>query len=363
MLLVDFGERSYKFAVCKKIGPNLEVKTWGVEDMHSLEHGTESILKKTGEIADMGPTYLSFSPAWWCAKTFYDRIERRDAVLRITPQEKEAILKDLSQRVAKKLGEEMQRASGILAKDVIIEKLAIHKLGIDGYEVQDIVGFQGTLLDFQLMCTFTLAAYRPILNTISQKFQDPTIFHLAEALQGFSQAKKQDGVYLDMGDGATQIIVVQDHKVFFVDQVPLAGKDFTFFLQETLTLGENTAKDFKERYAAGDFSFPVRERVKKGFLDLAKELLNLIQESLSKVKVSLPPQVFLFGGTSSLPEVEEIFQGSALRHMAFSQEPAVSFLLPKDLWILKFPGKTNPIFTPLFLLPYAPLEVRDKKRI
>ena len=272
MLLVDFGERSYKFAVCKEVGPNLEVKAWGVEDMHSLEHGAESILKKAGARADVGSTFLSFSPAWWRARTFYERIERRDAVLRITPAEKENILENLSQRIRKKLGEEMQRASGILAKDVIIEKLAIQKLGIDGYQVQDIVGFQGTLLDFQLMCIFTLTAYRPILDAISQRFFDPSVFHIAEALSGFSAVKKQDGVYLDMGDGATQIIVVKDHTVLFVDQVPLAGKNFTFFLQETLTLGENTAKDFKERYAAGDFSFPVRERVKKGFLDLTKEL-------------------------------------------------------------------------------------------
>ncbi len=106
-----------------------------------------------------------------------------------------------------------------------------------------------------------------------------------------------------MGDGTTQIIVVKDQKVVFVDQVPRAGKDFTFFLQETLRLGEHTAKDFKERYAAGDFSFLLRERVKKGFLDLAKELLNLVRDSLRRVEVSLPPSVLLFGGASRLPDI------------------------------------------------------------
>ena len=365
MLLVDFGERSYKFAVCKQIGQNIEVQEWGVEDMRSLEHGTESILKRTlrqssgqaGENPDLGATFLSFSPGLWRAKTFYERIERKDAVSLVSLAEKEEILKDLSQRVHKSLGEEIQGASGILKEDVIIEKLAIHKRVIDGYEVPDILGFPGKHLDFQLIVIFTFAQYRPILDTISQKFLNPSIFHLAEALGGFSKAKKQDGLYLDMGGDSTQIIVVKDHQVLFVDQVPRAGKDFTFFLQETLFLGENTAKDFKERYAAGDFSFPLRERVKRGFLDLAKELLNLIQESLREVAVSLPPSVYIFGGTSKLPEIQEIFQVKQLHDLPFAEEPSISFLSPKDLWnFSSFPGKTNPIFTPLFLLPYADKE-------
>jgi hypothetical protein len=290
----------------------------------------------------------------WRAQTFYERIERKDAASRIALAEKEKILEDLFQRVQKSLGEGIQSVSGILKEDVVIEKLRITKRIIDGYAVQYILGFQGSLVDFQLIVLFTLARYRPILDTISQRFLNPSIFHIAETLKGFSEAKKQDGLYLDMGDDSTQIIVVKDQEVVFVDQVPLAGKDFTFFLQETLSLGEHTAKDFKERYATGDFSFPLRERVKKGFLNVAEELLNLIQESLQRVEVSLPPAVFLFGGTSKLPEIQDVLQGSALHGLPFAEEPSVSFLAPKDLWnFSQFPGKTNPILTPLFLLLHA----------
>lgn len=354
MLLVDFGERSYKFAVCKEVGQNLQVQEWGVEDIRSLAHGAESILKKVGENPDAGPTFLSFSPELWRAKTFYERMERRDAMARITPTEKESMLGALGQRVRKKLGEEMQRTSGILPKDVIVAKLLIQRRVIDGYEVPDIAGFQGSRFDFQCLCVFTLSQYRPIVDAIVKRFQDPSTFHIAEALCGLSHTKKKDGVFVDMGDGFTQIIVVNDDKVAFADQVPKGGKDFTFFLQETLRLGENTARDFKERYAAGDFSFSLREQVKKGFLDLAKELLVLIQESLQGAAISLPPSLYLFGGTSKVPEIQEVFQGSAFHDLAFGEEPSVSILFPKDLWDLSsFPGKTNPIFTPLFLLPHA----------
>ena len=357
MLLVDFGERSYKFAVCKKVGQNMEVGAWGVEDMRSLEHGTKSILEKAGESSETDPVFLSFSPSVWRAKTFYERIERKDAALRIVSAEKEEIVENLSQRVRKKLEDQMQSASGILAKDVVIEKQRIYRCAIDGYDVPDILGFSGKHLDFQLLCIFTLAQYRPILNAISQRFKNPSVFHLAEALGGFSRTKKQDGLYLDMGDDYTQVVVVKEQQVLFVDQVPRAGKDFTRFLQETLALGENTAKDFKERYAAGDFSFLLRERVKEGFLNLGKELLGLVRENLRKAAVSLPPSIRIFGGTSKLPELQEIFQGKPLCDLPFSQEPAASSFLPKDLWSFsQFSGKTNPILTPLFLLPYADKE-------
>lgn len=354
MLLVDFGEKSYKFAVAKKIGQDLEVGAWGVEDMRSLEHGAESILKKIGENSDAGPTFLSFSPGLWRAKTFYERIERQDAVLRINPAEKESILGDLSQRVRGKLTERIQKTSGILAEDVIIEKLHIQRSVIDGYEVQDIAGLHGMFLDFQILAIFTFSEYHPILDAVVKRFQDPRIFHIVEALQGFSRAKRKDGVFVDMGDASTQVIVVKDGKAAFVGQIPKGGKDFTFFLQETLRLGENTARDFKERYSAGDFSFSLREQVKKGFLDLAKELLALVQESLREVAISLPSSIYLFGGTSKIPEIQEVFQAGSFSDLAFGEEPSVSFLMPENLWTLpSFPGKTNSILTPLFLLPYA----------
>lgn len=355
MLLVDFGERSYKFAVCKRVGQNMRVDAWGVEDMRSLEYGTESILKKAGGSPNIDPVFLGFSPGVWRAKTFYERIERKDAVLRIASAEKEEIVENLFQKVRKDLENQVRGASGILAKDVVIEKQRICKCVIDGYEVPDILGFSGKHLDFQILCIFTLAACRPILNSIAQRFKNSSVFHLAEALGGFSRTKQQDGLYLDMGDDFTQVIVVKEQQVLFVDQVPRAGKDFTRFLQETLALGENTAKDFKERYATGDFSFQLRERVREGFLNLGKELLGLVRESLRKAAVSIPPSIRIFGGTSRLPEIQEIFQDKPLRDLPFSQEPAASPLLPEDLWSFsKFSGKTNPILTPLFLLPYAP---------
>lgn len=358
MLLVDFGENTCKFALVQEYEKNLEVRAWGVEDVRSLEYAAEHVLEKTkGMNRDTEPILLSFSSTLWRSRVLHEIIERKNAALRIDPAEKSAIIEDLLSRVRSRLKEWVQDSSGILAGDISIRKLQILNYTINGYQVKDILNFQGARLDIQVMVVFALAKHLPIIDNIVQRFSgilSPRIVHLAETLEGFSQTRSQDAIYIDMGDASCRIIVVQQKRVVLVDEVSRGGRDFTLYLQETLSLGENTAKDFKERYASGDFSFSLREGVKGGFLAIAKDLMRLVCKSLGSIAADLPPSVFLFGGASKLPEVQEIFQGSIFEGLPFREKPRISFLLPKDLWnFSEFPGKTNPVFTPLFFLPYA----------
>lgn len=360
MLLVDFGENTFKFALVREQKNSLEVQEWGIEEIRSLEYAAAHVLEKMGNArADIGSVLLSFPSFLWRSRVLHERIERKNPSLRIDKIEKEAILEDIFARARSSLKAWVQNSSGILAEDISVKKLQILQRTIDGYQVEDILNFPGTYLDVQILAVFALVKHLPIIDNIVQRFSGVSchIVHYAEALEEFSQAKAQDAVYINMGDASCRIIVAQQKHTVFVDEVPRGGKDFTSYLQEVLSLGENTAKDFKERYASGDFSFPLREKVKEGFLRLAKDLAGLLCKSLAGVSVPLPPSVFLFGGTSKLPEIQEVFQGSILEKLPFREKPRVSSLLPKDLWDLPgFPGKTNPVFTPLFFLPYADKE-------
>lgn len=357
MLLVDFGEHTCKFAFVKEHEKILEVRKWGIEDIRSLEYGAEHVLEQTRDMhGDGDPILLSFPSSLWRSRVLYERIERKNAALRIDSTEKKTILEDLLAKARSKVAEQVQNFSGIVAEDIRTHNIKILTYAIDGYQVQDILGFPGTYLDVRIMAVFALIKHVPIIDTIVQRFSGVScrIVHLAETLEGFSQKRLRDAVYIDLGDACTQIILVQGTHVAFVDEVSCGGRDFTLYLQETLSLGENTAKDFKERYATGDFSFSLREAVKKGFLAIAEDLGRLVRKSLASASVSLPPSVFFFGGAGKLPEIHEVFQNTIFEGLPFSEKPRVSFLLPQDLWNLDFPAKINPIFTPVFLLPYAP---------
>ena len=357
MLLVDFGESTCKFALVKEQGRALEVQEWGIEDMRSLEYATEHVLAKMKGM-DVGTVLLSFPPALRRARVVYERVERKNAALRIEAAEKETILEALFVKVRSSLKERLQDTSGILAKDVHIHKLQVLGYVVDGYEVPDLLGFPGQLLDVQILAVFTLVKHLPIVDNIIQRFAGMScrVVHGAETLYGFSQRSLQDALYVDIGDASCRVMVTQQKRAAFVDEVARGGKDFTLHLQEVLSLGENTAKDFKERYTSGNFSFPLREGVKKGFALIAQDLVRLVAKSLSGTKIPLPSSVFLFGGGSKLPEIVEAFEGNAFEGLAFLEKPRISFLLPKDLWTMEFPGKSNPAFTPLFFLPYADKE-------
>ena len=356
MLLVDFGESTYRFALVKEHERSLEVQTWGIEAIRSLEYATEHILGKVkGMHADTEPVLLSFSSALWRSRVLYESMQRKNASLRIDSAERKIILEDLLSKGRSSLKQRMQDFSGILAEDIHIHKLQILQYVIDGYQVQDIMGFSGQNLDVHIMAVFTLVKHLPIVDNVIQRFSGMPcrIVHLAETLEGFSQRSLQDAIYIDIGNASCRIMMTQQRRTAFVDEVAQGGKDFTLYLQETLVLGENAARDFKERYASGDFSFPLREGVKKGFAAIAENLVRLVYKSLRGIRIPLPSSIFLFGGGSKLPEVKEAFEGNALEGLPFHEKPRISFLLPKDLWTLEFPGKTNPVFTPLFFLPYA----------
>ena len=355
MLLVDLGESACKFVLAKEHGNVLEVQAWGTENMRSLEYAAEHI-RGIVKGMDIATVLLSFPSTLRRSRALREKVERKNAALRISPAEKKAILEDLFARARLSLTKQIQDSSGILAGDIHIYKLHIVRYAIDGYQVQDILGFEGQHLDVRILAVFTLVKHLPIIDNIIQRFSDMPfiVVHAAEALHGFSQRILQNGIYIDIGDASSRIMVTHQGGVVFIDEIPHGGKDFTLHLQETLSLGENTAKDFKERYASGDFSFPLREGVKEGFARIAKDLVHLACKSLGTIQAPLPSSVFLFGGGAMLPEIKEAFENSALESLAFHEKPRVSFLLPKDLWTVEFPGKSNPVFTPLFFLPYAP---------
>lgn len=359
MLLVDFGESTCKFALIKEHERSLDVQTWGIEDIRSFEYAVNHVLESIkGAHEDIGPVLVSLPPTLWRSLVIHERVERKNASVRIDSAEKKSILESLFTRVRASLAKQVQDAFGILAEEIRIQNLQVLKYAIDGYEVQDVLGFVGVHIDVQVMVVFTLVKHMPVVDTILQRFSgalSPRVVHLTQALEGFSKTSLQDAIYIDLGDASCRIIVTQRKRVVFASEIARGGKNFTLYLQETLSLGDNIAKDFKERYTLGDFSFPLREGVKKGFQDIAKDIVSLVCKSLSRVSAaeSLPPLIFLFGGASKLPEIMEVFERNAFEDLAFHEKPRISFLLPKDLWNLEFPGKTNPSLTPLFFLPYA----------
>lgn len=356
MLLVDFGESTCKFALVQERQQDLEVVQWGAENIRSFEYAAQHVMAKTqGLRQDAELLLVSLPPALWRSRIVQERIERKNAELRIDEKEKEALLTEIFSKVRLKLAQGVQDASGILAADIRVHKLEVLAYEIDGYEVPDILGFPGTRVNARLLAVFTLVKHLPMVDTVYERFSSlpSRVVHWTEALEEFSRVRGKDALYIDAGDASCRVALTSHGHVVFADEIPRGGKDFTLYLQDTLALGENTARDFKERYTAGDFSFQLREGVKKGFRTLAEDLVRNVCRSLRLVSATLPPSVLLFGGTSKLPEVQEAFQNRIFEDLPFHEKPSVSLLLPRDLWNVEFAGSLDPIFTPLFFLPYA----------
>jgi hypothetical protein len=95
------------------------------------------------------------------------------------------------------------------------------------------------------------------------------------------------------------------------------------------------ARNLKHNYSNLILSEDVRkkvreiltEEVRNWFLNFKKALEILLE----KQKILFPSKIFIFGGGSSLPEIQEVLEEGDWEGLTFISRPEVKIINPKDL--------------------------------
>jgi cell division ATPase FtsA len=273
----------------------------------------------------------------------------------ISQKEESEIYQKIQKKAQEKVLEEISRQSGILSQDFHSLDFRILEKKIDGYEVEQLAGVSGKDLNFKILFTFLPKNYSKEINEIvkSLNLDNLRLVSTAESLLSAFSGQKITAIFLDIGGKLTQIALMREGKLQGLNSFEMGGESFSERMSQALGVDKAQAEDLKIRYAKRILSEEVRRRVKELLSPAGQSWFNNLKLRLKEITIQtekiLPSTIFLFGGGSQLPEIEEILSQDAWEDLAFLQPPEIKFILPKDLKNIE--SRENIINTPQYIPP------------
>jgi len=256
--------------------------------------------EKIKKPADL-PVLISLPPNILRAEIVNYKIKRENKKLRISSKEKQKTYNQALEDSKQRIIEKTSKLTGLMPKEIEITSSNFLEKQIDGYVVSEIEKYQGENIVFKIMIIF---AIRPYLQSIKKVFDDLNlnilrIIHLAETFP-FSFTRVKNGVFCDIGGKASQVFFLKKGILEKIKYFNKGGENFTEKIFETLNISESEARNLKEKYSANLLSPEIVKRIK----EILSQENNNWNGFLKNYKGF---DFFLFGGSSSLPEIKSHF--------------------------------------------------------
>jgi len=295
-------------------------------------------LKKRAQKQKKWQVLLGLPPDLLKGRIDYQSFLREKPKEKISKKEEKNIYHNILESVKGKISQRFTEEVGILPADIQWLSLKILEIKIDGYLVSDLKGYEGKDLEFKILATFLPEYYWENIKKIigSLGFKILKTIHLAESLPIVCKDEKSDGLFLDVGGEITQIFEIKSGKLQKITEFKGGGRAFTQSLSQTLGIDEEAARIMEEKYSKKVLSSGAIEKIKEIFSWERKIWYDNLKVQLRKINARgiFPSTFFLFGGGSSTPEIQKVFEEEAINdweNLPISGPPKVEFIYPEDL--------------------------------
>lgn len=266
------------------------------------------------------------------AKVLHQNFLRKNPKVVIEKKEKQEIIKRIIEKAKKQIFE-IYGKEGILPQDIIFFDSEILEIKIDGYEVEDILKYDGKNLDFKVLITLSLKyPFQNFKNILQDLNLKPLILkHEAQSLINVIVEQISDAIFLDIGGKISQVFLVKKGKLKLIENLEVGGEDFSQALCQNLGINLTRSRTLKERYSKRLLSEKVRRRIRKILDPVFRDWFFNLKLKLAKFKILMPSNIFLFGGASLLPEIQEILERDRWEDVSFLSPPKTKLIFPTDL--------------------------------
>lgn len=264
--------------------------------------------------------------------------ERANSELKIGLPELNNIIQKVQQKAYERIGEQIAWETGQSNIDIKLINAAISDVRIDGYRINNPLGFQGHNVSISVF-----NAYAPTihLGAIESIVNELGIDLVSIAAEPYAVAKLVDfegdlnfnSIFIDVGGGTTDIAVVRNGGLEGTKMFALGGRAFTKRLAQELGVDFERAERLKINYSLGKLNKIDAEKVERIFEDDCRIWLGGIELALSEFSQSdlLPNKILMCGGGSGLPGIKKaLLSKEWLNKLAFVNPPKISFLRPQD---------------------------------
>lgn len=298
-------------------------------------------------------------------KILLQSLKRKNPKALIDKKEAESVCQEVLKEAQKKVSQLILDESGILSKDLHFISLKILEIKIDGYQVPTLHGYSGENLVFRVLTISLPKDYFKDIEGIARTLhlKNFTISHPAQSLPLAHLPKSENSIFLDVGGKTTQIVLIKDGKLERIESFEGGGEAFSQIISQDLGIRERDGRELKERYSNKLLSIEAKNKIREILAKPQREWYENLKAQIKEINPTglFPPTLFLFGGGSLLPEIQEILEEGGGLGPRFTNQPEIKFIYPKDCYLPPTPkeGKSstlilnNPQYTLSFLIFYA----------
>lgn len=258
-------------------------------------------------------------------------------------------------------------------KDVLkIISGEIQNIAIDGYSVENPLGFQGKKIKLDIFCSFLREDIFDLLDSLAKDLNMNFLgifgrnWLMSEYL--LISQKQGNALFIDIGDATTDLILIKDGSIRAIKSFDFGGSNLTQSVAAKMEVGAEEAENLKLGYLRKEFKKEVLEKmaviIKVGFGDWAKKL-GVPMRDLLKADM-LPEKVYVGGeGILMISEIANIFndQNSIIAKDISMTSATVCELMEiiKDNNFIGAPKSSSyAIDTPLFAAGFVQLGIFNK---
>lgn len=258
-------------------------------------------------------------------------------------------------------------------KDVLkIISGEIQNIAIDGYSVENPLGFQGKKIKLDIFCSFLQEDIFDLLDSLAKDLNMNFLgifgrdWLMSEYL--LISQKQSNALFIDIGDAITDLILIKDGGIRAIKSFDFGGSDLTQSIATKMEVGAEEAENLKFGYLRKEFKREVSEKmatiIKASFGDWAKKL-GVPMRDLLKADM-LPEKVYVGGeGILIISEIADMFndQNSIIARDISMTSATVCELMEiiKDNNFIGAPKSSSfAIDTPLFAAGFVQLGIFNK---
>lgn len=268
------------------------------------------------------------------------KVTRKDASKELDIEEMQRIIALVQQRAEEKAKAGLAWELGGKEVEVRLVNSALVRIDIDGYKVNNPVGFQGKEIMIELYTAFAPMIHIGALERTANELDLELLavaaepFAVARSVVGNDQNSSLSAILMDVGGGTTDIAVLNEGGVEGTKMFGIGGRAFTKSVERELDVDFDQAEVLKLNLKTDKVP---SSQVPKLELALQKTLrvwthgVELALGEFNKLD-HLPNRILLCGGGSSLDLlVESLEQTDWYRQLPFTKKPTIHHIQPDEV--------------------------------
>ena len=273
---------------------------------------------------------------------------RRDSPNKpITDSELRDLLIKIESRAEKKAKDELSLESDNSEANPVLINSAVVSISIDGYKVNNPVGFKGSEVLIEYYTAFAPSISVSALEKIAAELRLELIAVVAEPFAVCRACLGDDidvdfsAVLIDVGAGTTDVAVVDSGDICGTKMFNIAGQSFTRQISESFNVKPATAEKYKLNL--DDDSVLSDSTINKLTAALSRSLpvwitgVSMALEEFTNIE-PLPTDILLCGGSANLLPLEEALATSDwYQGLSFERRPIIRLIDPLSLPDFVFP--------------------------